>query len=70
MVAIDPRLEKALEEATSQSGQPKQLFKRLNSWLENLLEGNETLVDRDSVHKHIELIYESIITDTSRESKE
>ena len=66
-MALDPRIRAAVIEATSEAGQPSALADKLIAWLDSLSSGNESLTDRDSVYRHLELLYDSTHSDIADE---
>ena len=54
---IDPRMRDAILEAVRAAGQPRGLADKLIAWFEALSSGNETLENRDSVTRHVQLLY-------------
>jgi hypothetical protein len=58
-MSVDPRIREALTKAVSEAGQPKVLATRLLAWFDALSTGNASIQDRESVAKHLELLYEA-----------
>ena len=59
-MSLDPRIRQAVKDAVHDSDQPSNLGEKLIHWLEALTSGNEKLEDRDSVERHLELLYEAV----------
>lgn len=60
---LDPRIKDAIVEAAKELEQDPGLASKLIAWFEALAEGNETLDDRDSVSRHLELLYQAAVTE-------
>jgi hypothetical protein len=58
-MSVDPRIREAITKAVSDADQPKELATRLLAWFDALSTGNASLEDRESVAKHMELLYEA-----------
>jgi hypothetical protein len=58
-MSVDPRIRQAITKAVSEAGQPKELATRLLAWFDSLSTGNASIEDRESVAKHVELLYEA-----------
>ena len=56
-MALDPRIIEAIYESVDEFGQSKELATKLIAWLEALTSGNENIEDKDSVERHVELLY-------------
>lgn len=56
---LDKKIRHAIQGATKESGQGRELAQKIGAWMEALVKGNESLEDKDSVHRRIELLYES-----------
>lgn len=57
---IDTRIKSAIERAVSESGQPSTLATKIVAWFEGLSSGNDSLEDRESLQRHIVLLYEGV----------
>lgn len=60
-MTLDPRIKDAITEAARDLNQKKELTDKLIAWFEALADGNESLDDRDSVYRRLELLYDSTI---------
>ncbi len=58
-MSVDPRIREAIAKAVNEAEQPKELSTRLLAWFEAIATGNASLDDRESVAKHVELLYEA-----------
>lgn len=67
-MSLDPRIKSAVQEAVQELGQPSTVADRLVAWLESIADGNEQLSDRDSVHRRLELLYDSVVVNLPEES--
>lgn len=56
-MALDPRVRSAIIDATAAAGQDHGLATKLIAWFDALNSGNETLTDKESVSRHMELFY-------------
>lgn len=50
----------SVKEVVRQHNQPKQLADRIIAWFDAIFNGNETLVERESVRRRLDLILEEI----------
>lgn len=66
-MTLDPRIKDAITEAARELGQKKELTDKLIAWFEALADGNESLDDRDSVYRRLELLYDSTIVSANGE---
>lgn len=66
-MAIDRQIELAIREAVQNQDQSEKVANKLIKWLENAMEGNENLHDEGSYSRHLELIYDDMIS-TDEES--
>ena len=66
---IDPKIKDSIEEAVQNFAQDNALSTKLLAWFEALANGNEELQDKESVLRHIELLYDNCVVDI-REGKE
>lgn len=57
---IDDEIRRAIRTCTDEMGQPEALARRLEAWFQQLVEGNESLTDTDSVRRHLELLLEAV----------
>ena len=60
---IDPKIKDSIEEAVQNFNQDKALSTKLLAWFEELAKGNEELQDKESVLRHIELLYDNCVVD-------
>ena len=67
-MTLDPRIRDAIVEASDEQGQGPGLADKLVAWVDALAKGNEVLSDRDSVHRHLELLYDATTTDIQDEA--
>lgn len=54
---LDQRISASILEATESAGQDRSLGKKIIAWFEALNSGNESMQDRESVARHMELFY-------------
>lgn len=57
-MAIDKKIQDAIREAVTESGQDLALARKLESWFEALASGNEDISDKQSSNRHLELLYD------------
>ncbi len=65
MSDIDQEITNAVFESTQKFGQNKSLAKKLLAWFTALAVGNETLEDRESVKRHMDILLEDIEIDSN-----
>lgn len=58
-MALDPRIQKAIRDAVTKEGQGKALTDKISTWFEALANGSESFGDADSVHRRVELLFQS-----------
>ena len=64
-MAIDPRIQAAIDEAVKEAGQPKALTKRLAAWFEAVTVGNEDINDLESASRHLEVLFEGVVVESA-----
>jgi hypothetical protein len=57
---LDPKIQTAIQTAAKELRQSRNLPQQIISWLESISSGNESLDDREAVHRRLELIFESV----------
>jgi len=62
-MSIDSKIKDSIEEAVQNFDQDKALSAKLLAWFEELAKGNEELQDKESVLRHIELLYDNCVVD-------
>jgi hypothetical protein len=67
-MSLDPRIEEAIKESVKNHNQSENLAQKIIAWLEALVEGNESLEDKDSIARHVNLIYDN--TEVSIDSED
>lgn len=67
-MTIDSRIRDAIIEASSKHRQGANLSDKLIAWFDSLAAGNASLEDRDSVHRHLELLFEATVTNVVEDS--
>lgn len=67
---LDKKIRQAIQAAAKESGQGRELAQKIGAWMEALVKGNETLVDKDSVNRRVELLYESTQLDEQEEESQ
>lgn len=60
---IDPKIKDSIEEAVQNFDQDNALSTKLLAWFEALANGNEELQNKESVLRHIELLYDNCVVD-------
>jgi hypothetical protein len=58
-MGMDRRIKEAIKEAVKEYNQDNGLANKLIAWFNGLASGNESLEDRDSVARHLDLLYEA-----------
>lgn len=58
-MSIDSRIKNAIQDAVREAQQNPSLADKLIAWFEGLATENESLGDRDSVSRHLEMLYEA-----------
>jgi len=61
-MSVDPRISQAVRHAVDEARQRTAVADRLLAWFEGLSTGNETLEDPDSVKRHVELLFDAVLT--------
>ncbi len=56
-MALDPKIEKAIQTAVQAVGQAESLSRGLVAWFDAVSSGNESLTDRDSTDRRLERLY-------------
>lgn len=69
-MTIDPKIKEAIKTAVTESGQPEGLARKLDSWFEAIATGNEDINDKQSAHRHLELLYEKVQLNADATSNE
>ena len=59
-MTLDARISEAIREAAFELHQDEALATKLTAWIDALASGNEGLADRDSVSRHLELLYSAV----------
>lgn len=57
-MSLDPRIKEAVIESVRIHNQNDNLAEKIIAWLEALVDGNESLEDKDSIARHVNLIYD------------
>ncbi len=57
---IDEEISRAIRSGVEEMEQPEALARRLEAWFQQLVGGNESLTDADSVRRHLELLLEAV----------
>lgn len=57
---IDKEIRRAIYSGVEEMGQPEAVARRLEAWFQQLVKGNESLTDTDSVRRHLELLLEAV----------
>ena len=58
-MSLDPRIKNAVIKSVKSHEQNENLAEKIIAWLEALVDGNESLEDKDSIARHVNLIYEN-----------
>jgi hypothetical protein len=56
-MSLDLRIKEAITESAKSHNQSQNLADKIIAWLEGLVDGNESLEDKDAIARHIEVIY-------------
>ena len=64
---LDRRVVTAIEEAVREQGETPALAQKITAWLDSLAGGNARVAERDSTDRHVELLYESVVTETEED---
>jgi CxC ATPase-based modification system component len=67
-VSIDSRIKNAIIDAVKEAQQTSSLADKLIAWFEALATENESLDDRESVSRHLEILYQ--VTEVEIEDNE
>ena len=59
-MSMDPKIKIAIDESVKEAGQPDGLALKIVRWFEAVASGNENITDKQSAHRHLELLYEEI----------
>ncbi len=62
-MSTDAKIQEAIREAVTESGQSKGLADKLIAFFEAVANGNENLANRDFVSRHLDLLYENCSID-------
>lgn len=62
---IRKEIKSAICSATERSGQEQVVANKIVAWLEALSSGNESLEDSESVKRHLDLLFETIVAQDS-----
>lgn len=62
-MSLDSRIKDAIIEAVNGLEQDPALAKELIAWFESLVEGNDSLDDRDAVSRRLRLLYQAVEID-------
>jgi hypothetical protein len=54
---LDPRIRTSILQATEASGQSRSLANKIIAWFEAMSSGNESISNRESVARHMEILY-------------
>lgn len=57
---LDPRMRTAILQATQATGQSPSLGNKIIAWFEAMNSGNESITNRESVGRHMELFYSMV----------
>ena len=60
-MAIDPKIEEAIEAAVQELRQSQSLARKLIAWMNSVTSGNEDLNDIQSMYRHLDLLYDETI---------
>ena len=55
---MDKKIQDAIREAVSESGQDPGLARKLESWFEAIAPGGKDINDKQSSYRHLELLYD------------
>lgn len=66
-MSLDKRIRDSIRDAAIARGQSEVLVDRLTAWIEGLASGNESLDDRDSVQRHLDLLYAAVHVEGDKE---
>lgn len=56
---LDPMIKTAIEVAVKEAGQPPTLARKIESWMDALVSGDEDIEDEQLVQQRLELIYKN-----------
>ena len=62
-MSTDLKIHEAIREAVADSGQNEGLADKLIAWFEAVASGNESLSNKDSVSRRLDLLYENCLID-------
>lgn len=59
-MALDPRIQEAIEVVVANSGQSSTVATKLIRWMEALTSGNEDIQDTQAAERHLEILFEEV----------
>lgn len=62
-MTIPTEVQEAVKQAVEEQGQTPGLAMKINKWLDVLGSGSETLDDRESVKRHLDVLFEATVAD-------
>lgn len=68
-MSLDVRIKEAISEAVYELRQDEGLSNKMIAWIEALVSGNESLEDRDSVYRHLELLYDATTVEIEEDTE-
>ena len=69
-MSLDIKITDAIKRAVENEGQPKSVAKRIIAWLEAINTGNEDINDLSQSGRHLDVLFEAVITNPELESDE
>ena len=59
-MTTDPKIQEAIKVAVEEAGWNQALSRKLIQWFKAIASGNENINDKQSAHRHLELLYREI----------
>jgi hypothetical protein len=69
-MSLDPKIEEAIQKAAIDAGQDPAVANRLIAWMTGISNGNETLEDKDSVNRHLSILFDAVVVEDDDEGEE
>jgi len=69
-MSLDQKIEEAIQKAAANAGQEPAVANRLIAWMVGISNGNETLEDKDSVNRHLAVLFDAVCVEDDDEGDE
>lgn len=67
-MSVDSKIIEAVKEAVAANGQSQSLARKINALLESISSGNSSLDDKQTIDRHLELLYQATDVDNKNEA--